>query len=136
MKSLIRLSVAIAALSGIGAIATQPAHASAAEFYKCSLNEGASFKQLKEATAAFLKDAKKNGRDQYSVRFLVPLYAGDIGGNTFWWVGIGPSVGSVASENDYWMSEANAAHRKAVFAIIKDCTSSSLHEIIDVKVEE
>ncbi len=134
MKTAARMGAALAATATLCLVAAQPASAApAADFFKCKLKDGATLEQAAAVAAGVLKDAKaQNQMEGYSIRFLQPVYSGDTSNGVFYWVGAGPSIGSVAATNDYWMSEANKAHREAFNALVKSCSSASLHYIIEV----
>lgn len=136
MKIFIKSSVAVAAIAGLSVAAAPPANAEAADFFKCKMKEGTTIEQVTTVVSAFVKDAKKNGFDKYSVRFLLPVYSSDISTGVFWWVGVDQSLGSLASGNEYWISEKNRTHREKFNALIKDCESSSLHHVVNVKAAD
>lgn len=136
MKKPIKICVALAATMGLGVAAAPPANAEAADFFKCKMKEGSTIEQVTEVIRAFVKDAKKNGYDKYSVRFLLPVYSSDISAGVFWWVGVDKNLGSLASGNEYWISEKNRTHREKFNALIKDCESSSLHHVVEVKAAD
>lgn len=133
-KTLLTGAAAFAVAAGLTLVTTNSAQASAAEFFKCKLAEDATIEQLVEATAAFLEDAHANGHEGYSVRFLSPVFSGDISPGVFWWVGVGPSLGAVGALNDYWQSEANTEHRDRFRELTSGCEMSSLHAITNVDV--
>lgn len=124
----------IAVGAGVTLAPTGSAQAAAAEFFKCKLAEDVTMEQLVEATAAFLEDAHKNGHEGYSVRFLSPVFSGDISPGTFWWVGVGPTMGAVGALNDYWEGEANTEHRDQFRELTGGCEMSSMHVITNVDV--
>lgn len=133
MTGYLRNCVAIAATIGFSLACAPPAKAEAMDFFKCKMKDTTTMAQVTDAVSSFLKDAAKNGHDKYSVRLLSPVYSTDITAGVFWWVGVGPSLGSVAAENEYWASEANRTQREKFNALIKDCESSSLHQVTEVK---
>lgn len=121
----------------LAAVAPAAASAQAVEFFKCTLAEGASIQQLTEATRAFLKDAEGvPAMEGYSVRFLTPLYASDISHGSFYWVGIAADFAALGAANDYWDSEANAAHRRRFGELSSDCEASSAYRAHPVETEE
>ena len=122
----------IAVAAGMNLAAIGAVNASAAEFFKCKFAEGATMDQLVEATAAFLVDAKANGHEDYSVRFLSPVYSSDITAGTFWWVGVALNLAGAGAINDYWDSDANTAHRERFGELSTGCSMSSLHVVTNV----
>jgi hypothetical protein len=136
MKTFIKTCVALTATMGLGVAAAPPASAEAADFFKCKMREGTTIEQVTAVIRVFVKDARKNGYDKYSVRFLMPVYSNDISAGVFWWVGVDKDLGSLASGNEYWVSEKNRSHREKFNALIKDCESSSLHQVIEVKAAD
>lgn len=126
------ISLVFCAAAGVAIATPQVAHAEAAEFFKCTLREGATLDQAVAVASDYLKESKKNGRSGYSIRFLSPIYSSDTGNGVFYWVGTGPTLGSVAGENDYWPSDANKAIRERFGALITGCQSASLYTLTPV----
>jgi hypothetical protein len=123
---------AIAVAAAINMAAIGAAQASAAEFFKCKLAEDATMEQLVTATEAFVVTAKENGHEDYSVRFLSPVYSSDVSRGTFWWVGVGPNLAALGAINDYWESDANTEHRDRFRELSTGCETASLHVLTRV----
>lgn len=112
------------------------AKAASVEFFKCTLVEDAKIADLVTATTALLKTAKENGIENYSVRFLSPLYSADISRGTHYWVGIAPNAAEMGAFNDYWDTDVNKAHRKRFRELTENCEASSLYYSTPVEMEE
>lgn len=112
------------------------AKAAAVEFFKCTLAEGAKVSDLVTVTKAMLTTAKENGIENYSVRFMSPLYSSDISRGTHYWVGIAPNAAEMGAFNDYWESDTNKKHRGKFRELTEDCEASSMHYSTPVKMDE
>jgi hypothetical protein len=122
--------------AGIAVVAPSAANAQAAEFFKCTLAEGATMDQLVASTRAFLETAEAEPTmEGYTVRFLSPVYSTDTSRGVFWWVGVAPSLAALGAANDYWGTEANAEHSSRFRELTDDCESSSAHYLTPVSAD-
>ncbi len=123
-------------LQGANIQAAKAEAAAAVEFFKCTLVEGKNMDDLVAVTKALLKTAKENGIENYSVRFITPLYSTDISRGTHYWVGIAPNAAEMGAFNDYWDTDANKKHREKYRELTEKCEASSLYYETPVIMDE
>lgn len=129
-------AVVLMAAMAVQGASIPAAKAEAVEFFKCSLAEGAKISDLVTATKALLETARENGIENYSVRYISPLYSSDISRGTHYWVGIAPNAADMGAFNDYWDTDANKGHRKKFRELTADCENSSLYYSTPVNMDD
>lgn len=114
-------------------ISSFSANAAAREYFKCKLVNGATAEAMIELSNDFMKIARKEGFEDYSMELLWPLFAADISRGSFFWAGMAPNAERIGALNDFWEnSDANADIRKRNRALTT-CESSSLYMTSEIK---
>lgn len=125
----ISLSVVLFSLS----FTSNAAQASARDFFKCKLVEGAKQEAMEKLASDFMDVLRKEKVKGYKLELLWPLYSQDISRGSFYWSGTAANASEIAGMEEFWGdSDANKNIRKR-FGEIASCESSSIYMVSPIK---